>query len=128
MNWLAILFPTYWLARPKVGVTVLLVGGAAYLLFTLYWSDADGERVGKLASLDRTGWFCKTYEGELLIGTGTGSAPLPWRFTVSSETVAQQLISRKGKNVRVHYREYRRIPVSCFGDTAYFVDRVASSG
>jgi hypothetical protein len=29
-----------------------------------------------------------------------------------------------GKRVVLHYKEFRYIPTTCFGETAYFVDRI----
>jgi hypothetical protein len=29
-----------------------------------------------------------------------------------------------GKRLVFHYKEHRYLPTSCFGETAYFVDRV----
>jgi hypothetical protein len=28
-----------------------------------------------------------------------------------------------GKRLVLHYKEYRHLPTTCFGETAYFVDR-----
>ena len=41
--------------------------------------------------------------------------------------VADQLSQAMGKRVVLHYKEYRYLPTTCFGDTPYFVDRIASS-
>ena len=32
-----------------------------------------------------------------------------------------------GKRLVLHYKEYRYLPTNCFGETAYFVDRVEIS-
>jgi hypothetical protein len=29
-----------------------------------------------------------------------------------------------GKRLVLHYKEYRYLPTTCFGETAYYVDRV----
>lgn len=56
--------------------------------------------------------------------TVPGVAPTVWSFSVSDQKVASQLSQIVGKRLVLHYKEYRYIPTSCFGDTAYFVDRV----
>ncbi|MEO8341371.1 MAG: hypothetical protein ABI604_16975 [Nitrospirota bacterium] len=38
--------------------------------------------------------------------------------------MASQLSQIVGKGLVLHYKEYRYIPTSCFGDTAYFIARV----
>ena len=53
-----------------------------------------------------------------------GTAPVLWEFTIWDEDVATQLSKVIGKRVVLHYKEYRYLPTTCFGDTAYFVDRV----
>jgi hypothetical protein len=51
-------------------------------------------------------------------------APVLWGFTVWDDRVADDLSRAMGKRVVLHYKEYRYLPTACFGDTAYFVDRV----
>ena len=85
---------------------------------------SDGERAGYLQKFSRKGWVCKTHEGELAMTTVPGVAPLLWDFSVWDDTVAQQLDGQMGKRVVLHYKEYRYIPTTCFGETPYFVDRV----
>ena len=40
------------------------------------------------------------------------------------EQIAAQLSQMMGKRLVLHYKEYRHLPTTCFGETAYFVDRV----
>jgi hypothetical protein len=109
----------------KLRLFLLLVFAvAAYVLIVFNWSYSDGERAGYLQKFSRKGWFCKTYEGELAMTTVPGVAPLLWDFSVWDEAVAQKLDGQMGKRVVMHYKEYRYIPTNCFGETAYFVDRV----
>ncbi|MCC8986039.1 MAG: hypothetical protein LM513_05540 [Nitrospira sp.] len=122
--WETILFPVAWLWRPKILFTLLVFGGAAYLLVVFNWSYSDGDRAGYLQKLSRKGWFCKTQEGELAMTTVPGVAPVLWSFTVWDENVAKKLDGQMGKRVVLHYKEFRYIPTTCFGETPYFVDRV----
>lgn len=101
---------------------VLAIWGYAEL--TLHWAYADGERVGILQKVSRTGWLCKTNEGEMALYIVSGVAPQLWNFTVRDDAVAQQLVTHLGQRVRLHYTEHRGVPGSCFGDTQYYVDSV----
>jgi hypothetical protein len=105
-----------------LGITIL--GLAIYLLIVLNWSFSEGDRAGYLQKFSKKGWVCKTYEGEMAMTTVPGVAPVLWQFSVWDEAVADQINRLLGKRVVVHYREYRGIPTSCFGETSYFVDRV----
>jgi len=122
MNWTAILFPT-WFLRPKV-ILVLLFLAAGGLVVAFNFSYSDGNRAGYIQKFSRKGWLCKTHEGELAMSTVPGTAPVLWEFSVSDETVAAQLTKLTGKRLVLHYKEFRYLPTTCFGDTAYFVDRV----
>jgi hypothetical protein len=105
-------------------LVVLIFAAAGYLLIVFNWSYSDGERAGYLQKFSRKGWICKTHEGELAMTTVPGVAPLLWDFSVWDDVVAQKLDGQMGKRVVVHYKEYRYIPTTCFGETTYFVDRV----
>lgn len=124
MNWSAILFPVIWLWRPKIFLALLLFGGAAYLLIVFNWSYSDGDRAGYLQKFSNKGWICKTHEGELAMTTVPGVAPVLWEFTVSDEELAKKLPQTMGKRVVLHYKEFRHLSTTCFGETTYFVDRV----
>lgn len=97
---------------------------AAYLLVAFNWDYSDGNRAGYIQKFSKKGWLCKTYEGELAMTTVPGVAPVLWGFSVWDDRVADQLSQTMGKRVILHYKEYRYIPTSCFGETTYFVDRV----
>jgi hypothetical protein len=113
-----------WLWVPKFILMLLLFLGAAYLLVAFNYSYSDGNRAGYIQKFSHKGWICKTYEGEMAMTTVPGVAPILWVFSVRDEKVASQLSQAMGKRVVLHYREYRYIPTTCFGETAYFVDRV----
>jgi len=107
---------------------VVVLGLGAWTAATLWWSYSEGERVGVLQKLSRKGWICKTYEGELAQYVVGGIAPQIWDFSVRDPEVARRLNAALGERVRLHYSEHRGIPTRCFGDTNYFVDRVAEVG
>ena len=113
-----------WLLRPTLWLTVLVFVGTAYLLVAFHYSYSDGSRAGYVQKFSKKGWLCKTHEGELAMTTVPGLAPVLWEFTITDDTVASQLGNVMGKRVVLHYKEYRYLPTTCFGDTTYFVDRV----
>jgi len=123
MNWKVIFFPVAWLLRPRFLLVILFVALAA-LMIAFNYSYSDGNRAGYIQKFSNKGWFCKTHEGELAMTTVPGTAPVLWEFTVWDNKVADQLSQVMGKRVVLHYKEFRYLPTTCFGDTPYFVDRV----
>ncbi len=100
---------------------------ALYLAFVLNFSYSAGDRAGYLQKFSEKGWLCKTYEGELAMTTVPGVAPVLWDFSVRDAAVAAQINRFLGKKVILHYKEHRGLPTTCFGETAYFVDRVEAA-
>ena len=107
-------------------ILIPLLLGALYLAVVLNWSYSDGERTGYLQKFSRKGWLCKTYEGELAMTLLPGGAPVIWSFSVRmwDDQLPAELNKLMGKQVVLHYSEYRNIPSNCFGETTYFVDSV----
>src|SRR5512139_2012320 len=98
--------------------------GAGYLIVAFNYSYSNGSRAGYIQKFSHKGWICKTYEGELAMTTVPGVAPILWDFSVRDANVASQLSQAMGKRLVLHYKEFRYLPTTCFGETAYFVDRV----
>ena len=103
---------------------VVILLGAGWTWFTLSWSYSDGDRGGVLQKFSKRGWVCKTYEGELAMYVVGGVAPQIWNFSVRNDAVIEQLHKAVGQQVRLHYREHRGLPTSCFGETDYFVESI----
>ena len=99
---------------------VLLV--LAWVWITLHWSYADGERAGYVQKLSKKGWLCKTWEGEIAMVTMPGAIPDKFEFTVRDEAVAQKINVMAGKRVVLTYKQHKFIPLTCFGETEYFID------
>ena len=114
----------------KVRRTVLLLVVGGMVLFAVYtwaaWSFAysEGDRAGYVQKFSKKGWICKTWEGELAMANLPGAMPQVFSFTVVDDDVAKQINGQMGERVSIHYKEHRGLPISCFGDTAYFVDGV----
>ncbi len=126
MDWLRDFVATVLQPMLKWAVVVLIFAVGGYLIVIFNWSYSDGDRAGYLQKFSRKGWLCKTYEGELAMTTVPGVAPIIWTFSVKmwDEPLGQQVNGLLGKKVVLHYREFRYLPSTCFGDTSYFVDSV----
>ena len=102
-------------AGKAIGFTsvILLIALAAFCYFKFWWVFSDGTKTGELNSLTYTGYFFKTYEGEMIL-TGYGSKNASgtvqsktFKFSVKDKEVAQKLTEMTGLRVTVHYKEYK---------------------
>lgn len=98
---------------------------SAYIWVVLSWSYSTGERAGLMQKISRKGWLCKTWEGELLLTSMPGAIPEKFEFSVRDEALANQLIEHTGQKLILTYAQHKGIPTSCFGDTEYFVEKMA---
>ncbi len=104
------------------GVVVLPI-----LIFSLYtwaaltWSYSKGERAGYVQKFSKKGWICKTWEGELAIVSIPGTMAEKFYFTVRNDSIAKLVNQTMGKRVALVYHQHMGIPMSCFGETQYFV-------
>lgn len=105
-------------------VMLALALAAAYTWVTLNWSYSTGERAGFIQKFSKKGWFCKTWEGELLLTTVPGAIPEKFLFSVRDDAIAKQIMDNTGKRVVLTYAQHKGVPSSCFGDTEYFIDKV----
>jgi hypothetical protein len=95
---------------------------ALYTWATLHIAYSRGERVGVLQKFSQRGWVCKTWEGEVAMVTEAGLVPEKFYFSTSSDPIAAQVNGVLGKRVRLKYAQHKGVPLSCFGDTEFFVD------
>lgn len=105
-----------------VGIPSAVQLGRSYA--ALAYTYSDGDRIGYVQKLSRKGWICKTWEGELQISNIPGSAPVLFLFTVRSDSVAKAIQAAEGKQVALTFEQHPGIPLSCFGDTEYFITGV----
>ena len=105
-----------------VTLIALVLLAVAWVWITLHWSYADGERAGYVQKLSRKGWLCKTWEGEIAMVTMPGAIPDKFEFTVRDEAVAQKINGLAGKRVVLSYKQHKFVPLTCFGETEYFID------
>jgi hypothetical protein len=100
---------------------VPVVGLIIYIWITLSWSFSKGERAGYIQKLSKSGWVCKTWEGEMAMVTMPGAIPDKFLFSVRDEKVADRINKFAGKRVALVYEQHKGVPTSCFGDTEYFI-------
>jgi hypothetical protein len=99
----------------------LLLAAAGWTWLTLHWNYSEGERAGYVQKFSNKGWLCKTWEGEIAMVTMPGAIPDRFEFTVNDDAVAQKINALAGRRVVLRYEQHKFIPVSCFGETEYFV-------
>ena len=100
---------------------VPIVGLIIYTWIALSWSFSIGERAGYIQKLSKSGWVCKTWEGEMAMVTMPGAIPDKFLFSVRDEKVAERINKFAGKRVALVYEQHKGLPTSCFGDTEYFI-------
>jgi hypothetical protein len=100
---------------------VPIVGLIIYTWIALSWSFSKGERAGYIQKLSKSGWVCKTWEGEMAMVTMPGAIPDKFLFSVRDEKVADRINKFAGKRVALVYEQHKGLPTSCFGDTEYFI-------
>jgi hypothetical protein len=106
-----------------------------FLIIFFYWkyfyTYSDGYRAGLLQKFSRKGTIFKTYEGELVLSSVSGSsgnnsaviASEKFYFSVRLDSLAARLDTLQGRSVIVHYRQ-KNAPVFWRGDSPYLVDGV----
>jgi hypothetical protein len=105
-----------------IGIPTIVQLARSYA--ALAYTYSSGDRVGYVQKLSRKGWVCKTWEGELQISNIPGSAPVLFYFTVRGDSIARAIQAAEGKQVALTFEQHPGIPLSCFGDTEYFVNAV----
>lgn len=120
--------PRRWGRRVAVVlVLLLLVAGGGFALYTwaaISYSFSEGERAGYVQKFSRKGWVCKTWEGELAMVSLPGTLPEVFDFTVRDDAVAARINQSLGRRVALSYSQHKGVPISCFGETGYFVQDV----
>lgn len=105
-------------------IVLPIVAFTLWTLGALKLTYSSGDRVGYVQKFSRKGVLCKTWEGELAMSTVPGSAPQYFDFTVRDDSVAQairKIMETQDGRVALTYDQHRRVPLSCFGETEYFV-------
>lgn len=86
-------------------------------------SNDDGMHRGKVTDVSTSGWFCTTYEGQIMSGSGQSS--IQYEFTITSKDVYEKLKAAQAKDVEVNLHYYSpRIYSLCSSGHPNFVDGV----
>ena len=99
---------------------------ALWVTLALNYSYSNGERAGFVQKLSKRGWVCKTWEGEMALANGPNVVPEIFRFTVRDDAVAAEINASLGRQVKLDYEQHKFLPTDCFGETEYFVKKVAA--
>jgi hypothetical protein len=102
-------------------VGMVLLAAVGWVWLTLTWAYSEGERAGYVQKFSRKGWLCKTWEGEIAMVTMPGAIPDKFEFSTRNDAVAAQINALAGKRIVLSSAQHKFIPVSCFGETEYFV-------
>jgi hypothetical protein len=108
--------------------TFLILFLAIFFYWKYFYTYSDGYRAGLLQKFSRKGTLFKTYEGELILSSVSGSnnvviASEKFLFSVTCDSLSARLDTLQGKNVIVHYRQ-KNAPLFWRGDSPYLVDGV----
>ncbi|MCL1944063.1 MAG: hypothetical protein FWF54_11020 [Candidatus Azobacteroides sp.] len=110
---------------------ILIVGGGGFFYFQYYFVFGDGVKNGQLNNLVYKGYVFKTYEGRLIqVGirpgiTGQGIQSNDFPFSVEDKKLAERLELLSGKDLQLHYKEYRKA-IPWRGYSRYIVDSIIS--
>lgn len=107
-----------------IGLLTLLVAGVGFAWFTWHWPYSIGQRAGYVQGLSRTGWPCKTWEGEMTMVGASLTSRDKFHFNVPSDAVAATLNANPSKLVSLHYDQHKGLLAACFGHSSYFVTGV----
>jgi hypothetical protein len=111
-------------------LTLLILVAGPILVITLWtavalsYSYSKGDRTGYVQKFSKKGWVCKTWEGELAMVSMPGTLTQVFPFTVRDDAVAAKVNAAAGRRVALTYEEHPGLPLSCFGETRYFVTDV----
>ena len=97
---------------------------AAWAGITLGYAYSEGDRAGYVQKISKRGWLCKTWEGELAMVNLPGAMPQIFKFSVRSDSLANEIQKSLGKQVSLSYEEHRGVPTSCFGETNYYITNI----
>lgn len=88
-------------------VTVLLLALIIFIYWRYYFIYAEGTKAGQLNTFQKKGILFKTWEGKVIqSGFRANVQSNEFDFSVTSESVAEQLLRCSGKEVELHYKRY----------------------
>jgi hypothetical protein len=114
----------------RIAATVILLALVLFIYYHYFWVFGEGVKAGQLNYIVKKGYVFKTYEGRLIQpgfeGKTTGTIQsYEFRFSVTKESVANQLMMNSGKEFELHYEEYMAT-VPWRGTSVFVVDSILS--
>src|SRR5947209_20552170 len=90
---------------------VVIVLAAVWFAWHFYWVFGEGVKAGQLNNFMKKGFVFKTYEGKLIQTGLKGGTPEAvqsneFRFSVTKESVPNQMMSNTVKEFELNYKEY----------------------
>jgi hypothetical protein len=101
----------------------VIIVAALWTWLSLSFDYSSGERTGVVQKFSKSGWLCKTWEGQLAMVNYPGSMPEVFHFSVRDDAAAAEINRLLGQRVRLHYEQHKFVPTTCFGETEYFVNK-----
>ncbi len=88
-------------------IIIVFVALSAFIYWRYYFVYAEGTKAGLLNTFQKKGILFKTWEGKIIqSGFRANVQSNEFDFSVTSETVAEQLMRCSGKEVELHYKRY----------------------
>ncbi|WP_153796551.1 hypothetical protein [Foetidibacter luteolus] len=89
-------------------IIILVLGLGLFIYFHFFWVFGDATKAGTLNYFMRKGYIFKTYEGKIIqSGFKANVQSNEFEFSVTNPKVAEILLRNAGKEVVLHYKEYR---------------------
>jgi hypothetical protein len=113
-----------------IGTLTVLLVFAIWIFFKYYFVFGEGIKTGDLNYVVRKGYIFKTYEGKMVQSGSQSLTPgdvqlYEFPFSVEDKAVADSLMRCSGKNVKLHYKEYKGA-LLWRGGTKFIVDKIVS--
>ena len=101
---------------------------AAFIYWKYFYTYSEGYRAGLLQKFSYKGTIFKTFEGEMILSSVSGSTDIviaseKFLFSVTDKSLAARLDTLQGLEVIIHYRQKNGV-LPWKGDTPYLVDSV----
>lgn len=88
-------------------IIIVLVALMIFIYWKFYFVYAEGTKAGQLNTFQKKGMLFKTWEGKIIqSGFRANVQSNEFDFSVTSESVAEQLLRCSGKEVELHYKRY----------------------
>lgn len=88
-------------------IIIVFVALSAFIYWRYYFVYAEGTKAGLLNTFQKKGVLFKTWEGKIIqSGFRANVQSNEFDFSVTSESVAEQLLRCSGKEVELHYKRY----------------------